>query len=209
MWYLANIHQSNWSVEHIRVARHSKLICALVLALRRVPIFAPGGGAAALGDPTNPSYSVAVSDEVASAARNKAAKDADAARLSPMNAGRSQQDSVTKDAKDDETPKDGPSPTSENMTSDPMNTIQLSNTSQTALQMGDDVNEEQNSKTVASRSETSPQASNIQSNMSFRLQKSRSAQGRRRAGSSAPLHVTTTSRQDPQTIDSVSSFGEA
>ncbi|KUJ14457.1 uncharacterized protein LY89DRAFT_589788 [Mollisia scopiformis] len=78
-------HKSNWSVETVRAARHSKLMCALVLGLRKVPIFGPGGGAAPLGDPTNPTYSVTVSDAVAAASREKAAKDADAARLHPAN----------------------------------------------------------------------------------------------------------------------------
>lgn len=59
-------------------------MCALVLALRKVPIFAPGGGGLSLGDPGNPSYSVAISDEMAAQAREKAAKDADTARLHPM-----------------------------------------------------------------------------------------------------------------------------
>lgn len=77
-------HKSNWAVESVRVARHSKLMCALVLALRKVPIFGPGGGGPALGDPANPSYSVAVSDEQAALAREKAARDADQARLHPM-----------------------------------------------------------------------------------------------------------------------------
>jgi hypothetical protein len=63
-------HKSNWPNEQIRAARHSKLMCALVLALRKVPIFGPGGGGGApLGDPANPTYSVSVSDEIASAAR--------------------------------------------------------------------------------------------------------------------------------------------
>ncbi|KAI4138823.1 MAG: hypothetical protein LQ340_008041 [Diploschistes diacapsis] len=49
-------------------------MCALVLALRKVPIFAPGGGGAALGSADQPSYSVAISDEAAAAAREKFAK---------------------------------------------------------------------------------------------------------------------------------------
>ncbi|CZR63877.1 uncharacterized protein PAC_13774 [Phialocephala subalpina] len=78
-------HKSNWSVEMVRAARHSKLMCALVLALRKVPIFGSGGGAAPLGDPANPTYSVVVSNQVAAASRAKAAKDANAARLHPTN----------------------------------------------------------------------------------------------------------------------------
>jgi hypothetical protein len=65
-------HKSNWSNETVRAARRSKFMCALVLALRKVPIYCPGGGGVPLGDPGNPSYSVAVSDQIATAARAKA-----------------------------------------------------------------------------------------------------------------------------------------
>jgi hypothetical protein len=76
-------HKSNWSNETVRAARRSKFMCALVLALRNVPIYCPGGGCLPLGDPGNPSYSVAVSDEVAAAARDKAAKNKEGKRLVP------------------------------------------------------------------------------------------------------------------------------
>ncbi|KAH8599462.1 Mechanosensitive ion channel-domain-containing protein [Bisporella sp. PMI_857] len=38
-------HKSNWHNETVRAARRSKFMCALVLALRKIPIYAPGGGA--------------------------------------------------------------------------------------------------------------------------------------------------------------------
>ena len=44
-------------------------MCALVLALRKVPIYGPGGGGAALGSSDMPSYSVNISDAEASANR--------------------------------------------------------------------------------------------------------------------------------------------
>jgi hypothetical protein len=71
-------HKSNWQNETLRAARRSKFMCALVLALRKVPIYAPGGGGAALGSASQPTYSVSVTDAEASAARatfddNKAA----------------------------------------------------------------------------------------------------------------------------------------
>ena len=44
-------------------------MCALVLALRKVPIYAPGGGGAALGSVDAPTYSVSVSDKEAAANR--------------------------------------------------------------------------------------------------------------------------------------------
>jgi len=76
-------HKSNWSNETIRAARRSKFMCALVLAIRKVPIYGPGGGGAALGSMDAPSYSVAVSPE--DAAGFRAAFDAgkDAKRLHP------------------------------------------------------------------------------------------------------------------------------
>jgi len=58
-------HKSNWSNESVRQARRSKFMCALVSALRAVPIYAPGGGGAVAGSAANPNYSVAVSDDTA------------------------------------------------------------------------------------------------------------------------------------------------
>jgi len=202
----SDIEQSNWSVEHIRAARHSKSICALVLALRKIPIFAPGGGAAALGDPTNPSYSVSVSDEMAVAAREKTAKVADTARLDPkiqQNPGKEQSTTET----DNDSPNNTPGHSSEIMAAEAMNVMQLSKSLQDP---SDDVGKEkQNLKSVSSRSELPPEGSNIQSEASLGLEKTKIPQGRRRTGSSVPLHVTNTSRQDPQNSQRVSSFGEA
>jgi Mechanosensitive ion channel len=73
-------HKSNWSNETVRAARRSKLMCALVLAIRKVPIYAPGGGSPSLGDPGNPSYSVTISDDQAQLYRNKAKDDKEAKR---------------------------------------------------------------------------------------------------------------------------------
>ena len=76
-------HKSNWSNETVRAARRSKFMCALVLALRKVPIYAPGGGGAALGSVDQPSYTVAVSDATAAANRDAFSKTKDAKRLFP------------------------------------------------------------------------------------------------------------------------------
>ena len=76
-------HKSNWHNEAVRATRRSKFICALTLALKRVPIYGPGGGADALGAPENPTYSVAVSDAEAAEARKKSAKAREEARLVP------------------------------------------------------------------------------------------------------------------------------
>lgn len=76
-------HKSNWHNEAVRATRRSKFICALTMALKRVPIYGPGGGGDALGGPENPTYSVTVSDAEAAEARNKSAKAKEEARLVP------------------------------------------------------------------------------------------------------------------------------
>ncbi|KAI9820233.1 MAG: hypothetical protein M1827_005855 [Pycnora praestabilis] len=76
-------HKSNWANETIRAARRSKFMCALVLALRKVPIYGPGGGDPPLGDMNKPSYSVAVTDTVAASNRETAAAAKEAKRLIP------------------------------------------------------------------------------------------------------------------------------
>ncbi|KAF2473395.1 serine/threonine protein kinase-like protein [Lindgomyces ingoldianus] len=76
-------HKSNWSNEALRASRRSKFMCALVLALRKIPIYGPGGGDAALGDAGKPSWSVAISPADAIAARDKYNQDKDAKRLYP------------------------------------------------------------------------------------------------------------------------------
>ena len=76
-------HKSNWSNETVRAARRSKFMCALVLALRKIPINAPGGGGAVLGSVDQPSYTVSVTDEQAAANRAAFDKDTDAKRLFP------------------------------------------------------------------------------------------------------------------------------
>ena len=77
-------HKSNWSNETVRAARRSKFMCALVLALRKIPINGPGGGGPALGSVDQPTYSVAISDAQAATNRETAAKTRDAKRLFPL-----------------------------------------------------------------------------------------------------------------------------
>ncbi|KAK4194071.1 Mechanosensitive ion channel-domain-containing protein [Triangularia verruculosa] len=74
-------HKSNWHNDTVRATRRSKFMCALTLALKKVPIYAPGGGGEALGGPKNPTYSVAVTDEYAITARSQADKDKEAKRM--------------------------------------------------------------------------------------------------------------------------------
>lgn len=80
-------HKSNWSNEAVRAARRSKFMCALVLALRKVPIYGLGGGGAALGSSEQPTYSVAVSDAEAASSRDAFAKAKEANRLFPTTQG--------------------------------------------------------------------------------------------------------------------------
>ena len=58
-------------------------MCALVLALRKIPVYAPGAGGAALGSRDSPSYSVAVSDADAAASRAAFNEAKDAKRMIP------------------------------------------------------------------------------------------------------------------------------
>lgn len=74
-------HKGNYGNEVLRAARRSKFMCALVAALRRVPIYAPGGGSDAQGSAANPSYSVAVDDSFAKEVRDAAAKAKEEKRL--------------------------------------------------------------------------------------------------------------------------------
>ncbi|KAF3766548.1 hypothetical protein M406DRAFT_11687, partial [Cryphonectria parasitica EP155] len=77
-------HKSNWHNESVRATRRSKFMCALALALKKVPIYGPGGGGATLGSSDNPAYSVTVDDGFASDAREKFALTADSARMVPL-----------------------------------------------------------------------------------------------------------------------------
>ncbi|PHH66674.1 hypothetical protein CDD81_6511 [Ophiocordyceps australis] len=81
--YISIKHKSNWHNEKVRSKRRSKFMCALALALKKIPMYGPGGGSEALGGPTNPTYSVAVSNDFASSARDDASKKKDAARMVP------------------------------------------------------------------------------------------------------------------------------
>ncbi|KAK3990500.1 Mechanosensitive ion channel-domain-containing protein [Cladorrhinum sp. PSN332] len=74
-------HKSNWHNDAVRATRRSKFMCALTLALKRVPIYPPGGGGEPLGGPKNPTYSVAVTDNYAVEARGKADEEKEAKRM--------------------------------------------------------------------------------------------------------------------------------
>ncbi|OAX84692.1 hypothetical protein ACJ72_00934 [Emergomyces africanus] len=76
-------HKSNWSNETVRATRRSKFMCALVLAVRKIPIHGPGGGDAVLGDIMRPSYSVAISQEQAQASQEEWSKGKEGKRMVP------------------------------------------------------------------------------------------------------------------------------
>ncbi|OLN97139.1 putative MscS family protein C2C4.17c [Colletotrichum chlorophyti] len=69
--YIEAEHKSNWNNEHVRRIRRNKLMTAVVSSLRAVAANGPGGGNAALGDETRPTYQVLVSEETAAAAKQK------------------------------------------------------------------------------------------------------------------------------------------
>ena len=76
-------HKGNWSNETLRAARRSKFMCALVAALKAVPIYGPGGGLDAAGSAANPGYSVTITDADAKEAAKQAAKEREQLRLFP------------------------------------------------------------------------------------------------------------------------------
>ncbi|KAF2761071.1 hypothetical protein EJ05DRAFT_251504 [Pseudovirgaria hyperparasitica] len=76
-------HKSNWANGVVAGTRRSKFMCALVLALRKVPIYGPGGGDPALGAVGNPSYSVAVSHEQAEHQKELASRTKEESRMVP------------------------------------------------------------------------------------------------------------------------------
>lgn len=80
-------HKSNWHNDTVRSTRRSKFMCALAVALKKIPIYGPGGGGEALGGPTNPTYSVSVTDEFAASSRADAAKAKEDSRMIPTNPG--------------------------------------------------------------------------------------------------------------------------
>jgi hypothetical protein len=77
-------HKSNWSNEMLRASRRSKFMCALVAALRAVPIYPPGGGLDAAGSAANPNYGVTITDSEAKEAAEAAAMDREKARMFPI-----------------------------------------------------------------------------------------------------------------------------
>ena len=77
-------HKSNWANETVRRSRRSKFMCALVSALKAVPIYPPGGGTDAAGSAANPNYSVAISHNEAKEHKDVATQGREDKRLVPL-----------------------------------------------------------------------------------------------------------------------------
>ena len=77
--------KGNWSNESLRASRRSKFMCALVVALRKVPINGPGGSDAALGSADKPTWSVSVPPAEAREAYQAYKMNADSKRMAPLN----------------------------------------------------------------------------------------------------------------------------
>ena len=162
---ISMMHKSNWHDDGVRATRRSKFMCALAVALKKIPIYGPGGGYEALGGPTNPSYSVAVSDEVAAASRADAAKAKEAARMVPTNP-----DQTAKEAAEAE-----------------QHAISELNTRAMALDTATSAWETRDDRTISSRDNNTnapddPRRSREIENIRTELAKKESQRGRRRAG---------------------------
>lgn len=67
------LHKSNWANGDLTAQRRNKFICALIAAIRKVPIYGTGGGNPVVGEETKPMYTVAISNDLAQENMKKAA----------------------------------------------------------------------------------------------------------------------------------------
>jgi len=67
--YSLTLAQSNWAIDALRAYRRSKFMCALLSAMRKVPIDGPAGSGPERGSINAPNYSVTISDAEAKATR--------------------------------------------------------------------------------------------------------------------------------------------
>ncbi len=77
-------HKSNWANESIRRSRRSKFMCALVSALKAVPVYPPGGGVDVAGTAANPTYTVGISHGEAKEHADESSQDREKSRLVPV-----------------------------------------------------------------------------------------------------------------------------
>jgi len=64
--------QSNWANDDLATQRRQKFICALIAAIRKTPIYGPGGGNPIIGEEAKPLYTVAISNDLAQENMKKA-----------------------------------------------------------------------------------------------------------------------------------------
>lgn len=76
-------HRSNFANELLRTHRRNKFMVELLAACRRIPIAPPGGADPPLGDLANPTYSVAINQFDAIAAKAKHDAEVESQRLFP------------------------------------------------------------------------------------------------------------------------------
>lgn len=74
-------HKSNWANEKLRAYRRSKFMCALLSAMRKVPIDGPSGAGPAQGSLQAPNYSVTITDAQAHEAKVLHTHDKEAAKM--------------------------------------------------------------------------------------------------------------------------------
>ncbi|EWC44741.1 hypothetical protein DRE_06519 [Drechslerella stenobrocha 248] len=74
-------YKGNWAEQPKRVERRNKFMSALVDALRKVPIYAPGAGDPALGEAGNAQYVVSINPADAQRNKDAAAKEKEAKRF--------------------------------------------------------------------------------------------------------------------------------
>lgn len=78
-------HKAKFASDHVRAQHRSQFICALLAAVRKVPIDGPGGSGPGSGSMASPNYTVAITDEIAQAARQKFNDEKDSKRMVPKN----------------------------------------------------------------------------------------------------------------------------
>jgi hypothetical protein len=78
-------HKAKFASDHVRAQHRSKFICALLTAVRKVPIDGPGGSGPGSGSMESPTYSVTITDDIAKAARAKFDEEKDKKRMNPKN----------------------------------------------------------------------------------------------------------------------------
>ncbi|KAJ2902006.1 Mechanosensitive ion channel-domain-containing protein [Zalerion maritima] len=171
-------HKSNWHNDGVRATRRSKFMCALALALKRVPIYGPGGGSEALGSWKNPAYNVAVTDNKAKEYRQVADDDKEAKRMVPT-----PQDTEEDKLKAEEKAITEITSRAPILDADGDWEYDRDEYKQaTGLGLNDD-------KTLTSRDQSRDRAD--PSNVSYDIHKKESKSGRRRAGDTVPLSPVT------------------